>query len=641
MINQIKNKAEKEKREAKFEGSISIEEKEVIIDPLTRLPQKNSFAGVIDPKTKQINIQYKKEYAEKKPEKTEKVVIDIERHEINHIGDVRTKKGCPGTLEKHLEIYEAVAEVLKPMGYNQFDVQYVVNAFEDFIDNINLSNKFDIEGLIRFYEDVGENCESLVEKFEKMFNVKVKAKRKPKYTPFYEAFVKLQALFWNHPEKRILNKYYTHKPEIKETLENFLERSGLRNFKRKIHIGRKVIETNEKDREAMLNYLNDEERWPKLAKIFAEEFSKLIQPGYALPIPGLGGAGTRGRENEVEVRIKVKKKKSGDEDEEESEEEGIDWDNFEEGNYFDREMKDPEKRKEQAWKDFNKGKGRPDWLNYYEALDAVYERLARRLNIKAEVFTRTTKMPLAWYGKRDFDPERDKPKHLTFGFNEKGNVVRKKKRWHYDMNLEYRVAEKGFPEVRFVMVDTSSSMKKDPEGGNNVGDTSYIPWGTNSKYHYALLAWYGFLEYLRQNHLLKKTTISLANFSDVTVLAKGLEQAKKLALKPQFGSTYVDLDKVKEILSGHGNLIFTISDGEIFNWEDIKDEFIKNAKNNYYFHIQIGSSNEVTNDLEAEGIPVYYVKGELDLWQKVIEITDNLYRKKSKGKLSLAKYYKK
>ena len=303
-------------------------------------------------------------------------------------------------------------------------------------------------------------------------------------------------------------------------------------------------------------------------------------------------------------------------------------------------LKDPEKRKEQAWKDFGKGKGRPKWLNYYEALDAVYERLARRLNIKAEVFTRTTKMPLVWYGKRDFDSERDKPKHLTFGFNQKGEVVLKKKRWHHDMNLEYKVSEKGFPEVRFVMIDTSGSMKENPSGGYN--DTSYIPWGTNSKYHYALLAWYGFIEYLKQNHLLKKTTISLANFSDVTALAKGLEEAKKLALKPQFGSTYIDIDKVKEILRGYRNLIFTISDGEISNWDDIKDEFIKNAKNNYYFHIQIGSPNEVTADLEAEGIPVYYVKGENDLWQKVIEITDALYKKKAKTKLAIpSEFYKK
>ncbi|HDI03178.1 MAG TPA: hypothetical protein ENF67_01415, partial [Candidatus Pacearchaeota archaeon] len=538
---EIKKKAEKEKREARFDGRVSIEEREVIVDPSTRLPQKNSFAGGIDPKTKEVEIQYKREYAEKKPKKAENTVIDIGRHEITHVkGDRRVKQGCPGTLEKHIAIYEAVSEVLMSKGYNQFDVQYIVNAFEDFIDNINLSDRFDIKGLIWFYEDVGENSESLVEKFERMFNVKVKTKKKPKYSEFYEAFVKLQAMFWNNPKKRILNKYYTHKPEIKETLENFLERSGLNQLKTKINVNGKEVEV--RDRKAMLNYLNNEERWPELAKIFAEEFSKLMQPGYALPIPGLGGAGTRGRENEVEVRIKVKKKKSGDEDEEESEEEGIDWDSFEGGNYFDREMKDPEKRKEQAWKDFNKGKKRPNWLNYYEALDAVYERLARRLNIKAEVFTRTTKMPITWYGKRDFDPERDKPKHLTFGFNEKGEVVLKKKRWHHDMNLEYKVAEKGFPEVRFVMIDTSGSMKENPNGGDNVGDTSYIPWGINSKYHYALLAWYGFVEYLRQNYLLKKTTISLANFSDVTALARGLEQAKKLALKPQFGDTYIDID---------------------------------------------------------------------------------------------------
>jgi hypothetical protein len=37
-------------------------------------------------------------------------------------------------------------------------------------------------------------------------------------------------------------------------------------------------------------------------------------------------------------------------------------------------------------------------------------------------------------------------------------------------------------------------------------------------------------------------------------------------------------------------------------------------------------------DLKAAGIPVYYVTGENDLWQKVIEISDKVYKRPKKEK---------
>ncbi len=637
LLKRIKREAKKEKTRAKFKGNVEVEENDIIRDLMTGMPAKNSFEGHINQQSKDIHMEYKPEYEKRKPGKTLEVMVNVERHEINHIGDARLGyRGCPKNLSNHKMLYEAAKDTLFEQGFSQHDLQYMVNVFEDFVDNINLADGFDIEGLIRFYEDVGEATG---------------------FSDFFEAFVKLQAIFFPKKYKHLLQKFYKHKPKVKEVIDNFLNRAGL-NMQTELYKG-----VDGRDKRAMLNYINNEGNWAELMRIFTEEFSKLMEPGYALPIPGLSGAGTKGysadkkddkdgkggkgdegkKKGEEDSDKEGEGKGKGDEESEadagdddfddgfgddfDDEDDGpekpdVDWDKMKGGNYFDKEMKDPEKRKALAYEDYIGGKGRPELIDYYEALNAVYERLARRLNIKAEVMTKTMTVPLVWYGKRKFDPKKDRPKHLAFGFDDKGNIEIKKKRYHTSMPLEYKVAHRGFPEARFVMLDTSGSM------GGYGGDSEYIPWGKNSKYHYALLAWYGFLEYLKKNHLLKETTTSLANFSGSTILAKGLEGAKRTALRPQFGGTYLDMEKIKEMFQGQGSLMFTISDGEIGNWGNIKDEFIKSAQKHYYFHLQIGGQNSVSRDLEEANIPVYYVQGENDLWKKVINIADTLYRKK-------------
>ena len=71
------------------------------------------------------------------------------------------------------------------------------------------------------------------------------------------------------------------------------------------------------------------------------------------------------------------------------------------------------------------------------------------------------------------------------------------------MPLECKVHPVGFPEARLCLLDTSESMRWDVHNGHNVGSKSIILWGDKSKYHYALLAWYGLLEYLKANSLLE------------------------------------------------------------------------------------------------------------------------------------------
>ena len=42
--------------------------------------------------------------------------------------------------------------------------------------------------------------------------------------------------------------------------------------------------------------------WSLISKVYAEEFSKLMEPSYARSLPNHSGAGTKGRENEKQVK---------------------------------------------------------------------------------------------------------------------------------------------------------------------------------------------------------------------------------------------------------------------------------------------------------------------------------------------------
>jgi hypothetical protein len=631
MIKQLEQIANTEVRDSRFPGTVSIQERKIM--------ENGSFAASVFHQTNKIEEQYNPEYEEKKPGKTGTVIKSITRHEIKHIKDERHPRGaCPRTIDTHIELYNVATDVLFPKGYTGNDVQYIVNAFEDVVVNVNEAHDFNNEGMVRFYEDQFEatqNKAKLAKSKAKLANTKEKSKGS---STFYEAFVKLQQAINQNKNKKMLNRFYMHDKEVKRTLDNFFQNSGLNQYKTNITV--KGKEVTIRDREAILDYINNEKNWKGLVKIFCEEFSRLMTPGYAMPIPGLSGSGTKGRENEeknkednkkdsnAESEKENKNEKKKDSDSKKSKKDGaIAWGQLEGGNAFDKQMKDPETRKDLAWKEFREGKSPPKWQDYFEALDGVYEKLARRLNFKVEDFTNSTKMPIMYYGKKEFDPSRDRSRKLTFGFDDAGKISLKKRKWHEDIPLEYKVSNKGFPEIRFVLLDTSGSMESSPDMNDEVGDKKFIPWGTNSKYHYALLGWYGFVEYLKRNHLLKKTNVSLANFSDSTILANGLDEAKKIALKPQFQNTKIDENVIKKMFDNRDMLMFTISDGHIDNWYKIGKKFIENAKKHKYFHLQIGDPNNFSEALENNGFPVYYIKGDNDLWKKVIEISDHMYRK--------------
>lgn len=534
------------------EGQINIQE----------FNEKPSFEASTHMKTKEIDLKYNPEYENKNQGKTKIITRDITRHEINH-HKYKGLNGCPKNLEKHVELfYEPMAEVLLEKGFSHEDVKYVTNTLEDTILHKDLNKEFALDGISYFFEEVGNSQEK-------------NKQRKKKFTEFYEAHVKLNMSLWgNKQQKKLLKKFYTHNKEITEVMKSFLEKTQDYDFL-------------------------DENNWKDIAKIYAEEFSKLMKPEYALPLLNHSGKGTKGKESEE----------------------------VEEGNVFDKQMKTKEFKKQRIKKAYSSGQETPNWMDSFEAMDLLYESLAQKLEIKAKTFTEEKQMPVVHYGKRDFNPEKDNLKHTTFGIDDNGKIGLKKKRWHYDIPIEIKRKPMSFPKMRFGLLDTSSSMEDDVHGGDNVGNTKIIPWGDKSKYHYALLGWYGFLEYLKQNHLMKQSNIDLANFSRETFVGKGLSEAKKAALTPQFDGTNIDLDSINYFFEGRDNLIFTISDGGINNWSSIKDNFIENAKKHQYFHLQIGDSTSTTKDLENAGLYVECISNAQDLANKTIDLTDKLFRK--------------
>lgn len=605
----IEKTARQEIYAGKFTGKLDIQEFD---------EHPHFSAGIEATELNQIFLKINPKYEEIHPGKTEPTVKDIIRHEINH-KKYSGFNGCPRDLETHAEkIIEPMAEILSEKGYNVGDIHYIANAFEDSILHSDLSRRFSLDGIVDFFDDVGDYMKD------------------KKFTDFYEAHVKLNLfLFGNKKQKKQVTRYFKNSDKVKEVLINFLNRTGLSGLTQEISIynRRKDIITDEgeitgviekkeqqiniKDRGKIRQYLNNPENWPELSKIYAEEFSKLMQPGYAMPLINHSGKGTKGQEipQKGDKNSKSENSSGGDKIK-----------GPKEGNVFDRQMYSPDFKKQRVQKAYNAGEEIPGWMDSFEGLDLLYQSLAQKLNIKVETFTKQSSMPICYYGKKQFDPEKDNTKHLTFGFNGDGKVDLMKKRYHENLPLEYKTNPRGFPEIRFCLLDTSGSMKDSPDGSNNIGNDKSIPWGDQSKYHYALLGWYGLLEYLKQNHLLSQMNVSLGNFGDETIIKKGLSESKQLALNPQFGNTYLDINKVKKSLQGNEMLVFTISDGEIANWSSIREQFIKYAKQNHYFHLQIGQNNETTEDLKNAGLFVEHINDAKDLATKVIDLTDKLYR---------------
>src|SRR3989344_2760159 len=260
--NLIKQIVSKEMRDGGFNGGYKVEQTD----------EKPHVSGQINTQGfNQIEIGYNPEYEQIRQGALPLLVRDVSRHEINHRG-YKGFHGCPRNLENHVEkIYEPIAEVLEAKRFGTNDAHYLANALEDTVLHADLGGKFALDGIAEFFSDVGRSTEN------------------SRYSPFYDAHVKLNMLLWgNKRQKQSVRKHFVidkeKQKQIAEIMKKFLEKSGLSYFKR--------------DKRATRAFLNDEDNWEKVARAYAEEFSQLMEPSYALPIINHSGKGTKGREKE-------------------------------------------------------------------------------------------------------------------------------------------------------------------------------------------------------------------------------------------------------------------------------------------------------------------------------------------------------
>lgn len=541
-----------------------------------------------------------------KGEPFDKAVTAVIKHELNHRGG-GIFRGCPRNLDLHAEeILEPVAETLQKLGYQNVLVSqdqtlyaYFANLVEDFIENSELGNKSDHIGMALCYKDDATHSE------------------KGKFPALFDAFVEVQERFYGGKRSsKLLKPHRSGEQKVNDAVDNFLEKTGLNKFKREV-VNKKYKKKEVFDRKSAINYILNEKNWSDISIKLTEEFAKLIDKSQL--------------ENKVYIIQNFIALSFLDD--------------------FNDDMKNPEARMKFAFRKYEKARGNklpfspPAYMDSFKALDLIYQRLARDLEIKTRPSTTSTKMPLVGYGKRLFDPERDKVSKVKARIAGSGDLELTVKAHYEHEDVEYTERMPNPPTIKFVKLDTSGSMK------STIGIESGIimnPWAEEgsqwtdaSKYHHSLLAFYGLLELERRQGTLKHNNLLFANYSTTTKTAYNLSDAKKLALSPQFGSTKLDMDKIRDMF-GKGQLVISTSDGAIENWGSIKNEYIRRARDNQYFHIQMGDFTrddkekivikpQMCQDLEDAGLHVYYEDGK-NLGKLVLDIArPYLSRRKVNG----------
>ncbi len=494
------------------------------------------------------------------------LLSDLMIHEIGHwelpwgsgIGcpyDLYTSyKSFIGPIMSTLKRFGILPEDLR--GGNEL-VGYLANLLEDIIDNTNCRQFSDMDGMVLFWYLQG------------------RIDNTDKYSRLYEAFVRLNLYLWGDREQyRLLRRFMTMDPEVDQAIKEFWKRIGL-----------------DGDPEKNRRILLDRERWSKIAEVFAEVMSRLLDSYSEMGV---------GSETE-------------------------DWLPPSPGS--DRsEDKPPEKIVVES---FEKGLGIPDYFDTYEAFDIIYRELADEIEIRAEEFTEGYSLPLIPSYHRPFDPEQDDYDDINpykLMIDDHGEVTFGVPRVRYPLVFPVKKGIKRFPGVNICIIDSSASMSEGLDG--DPGSTKIFPWGDNSKYHYAILGFYGILKYLVKQNLLHVVDIGVVNFSSRTIVSDGsLEDAKRVLFSWQNEGTELNLslllDAMEKKIGKH--IVYTISDGEVLNWGSIRDRFIDVMRRHYYFHIQLGVKSGMSEDLKRAGLQVYYVRRGRDLSNLMVDLTVKSY----------------
>jgi len=526
------------------------------------------FKGVIhNMENPRISIQYNPDYAERTsslaqafPDREEQVVRSLVRHEINHKG-YGNLPGCPGNMDMHIDILERISSVLKENGFPNVPMGMQGHTLYTYMANMFV-DFIDNSQLGSHTDHTG------------VFLIYKENMKGKKLSPLFDAFVRLQEFTYGRKKtKSLLRSHHTSDPKVTEAVKIIIDEGNIQ---------RGNLEAK----------LFDAQSWPDLADTFTKHMLPLIDktqlsnPEYIqATFPILDG--------------------------------------------FPEELQNPETQMAIIWKKYMDGEASaeafspPSFLEDFLSLKLLYTRLARNLEIRTRASTKEEQMPVSHYGKRPFDFARDSFARTRVSFDN-GSLKLLAEKYAVDIPINYHERPHSLPEIRIAILDTSSSTKERVYGKErarivNPWAVQDKQWTDDSVYHHELLCWFGLLEFLKKQGALRKTSVHLANFSSHTEYAKDLDASYKLALSPQFGSTHLDSEKIFTGMRTK-SLTFSITDGDVANWHDIREGYIKQAKRHWYFHIQVGAETEMSQDLHSAGIPVIFDTGK-NLGKIVIDLT--------------------
>lgn len=587
------------------------------------------LTACIDPKTWDITMEVRQNLHFRSDKKLDRfldkmnvrdpfltVLLDCGAHEVGHWEFPRGGQfGCPydNVLYHESFLEPAFDELMKSgrfsEGFCKTWAPRAANAIMDVIDNYNVFSKSSARlngtGQALFWYLNGQESG---------------------YSREYTLFVKLNLALWGNNEMtRLLGQFFcsTHVDEKGKETNSAKE------------IGQSVSKLSKIFTDGKMM---DKESWEGLTREYMRELIKYLEPqdmpemrmsagdksakGSESDEQGQGGgAGGKRDESQSPGKGRSAGEEEGDgssgskEDEGQGSEDG-------DGSPFGGMSDGDKERAMQERKD--KGKGLPYYLGRTEALDALYRSLSKMIRIKPQKGAKPTAQdPMIAVRRRPFDRARDDKGSCDIGKLYLDPLTRKVVpsvvTYRYPVDFPIRKELKDFPEVAFALLDASGTMMGD-------GDQSTIPWGDRSGYHFGLLSWYGILKLLKRMGIADKVRLSAAIFHSQTHTARGMAECKRLLLNPTSGSTYIDMAQVRKMLHGKENALFPfISDGEIYNWYSVKDEFIELAKKHQFFMIKVFGHSPATRDLQAAGLEVKIIDRYEDLLDLVVDLTMTRY----------------
>ncbi len=523
----------------------------------------------------------------------------VSGHEIGHWEYPRGKGfGCPFDKPTYYTSFiEPIHEVLKGSGkfsdsFCETLGQRLANAVTDVIDNFNVST-------VRQGRGLPYSGQSLFWYLQ--------GQEAGRYTKEYTLFVRLNlSLSFNKIDKRLLAMFMQDNEELGKAVQRLTRiftHEGMRNRGRWEDLARAYA------REAM-EFIDEEEP-------LHGQYSPDDRTAVPVPPQGDGQPGGQGQQKDEDQDDRQGGGDPGKKEEEKPE-------TGEAGKKPGKLGKDLDRKdKEQIMMGRKAGQGIPFYLNTPDALEAYYRGLAKRIPIKAAGKLPAARFPIIPQTREPFDRDVHDVADVSMGRLYFDPVSRRMVpsvvKTMLPVDVPIRKERRNLPDFLMALVDSSGSMMQG-------GDETIVPWGDQSYYHFGCLTVEGILCFFEREGLLHKMDVAGAIFSDLTLGANGLAEFRRILYNPVSGGTRLDMQKVLEYFKGRSGAVFPmISDGEILNWDIIKDEFIALARRNQFFMIQIGRPSIASRDLEAAGLLVKYVRSHEDIVRLAIDLTAERY----------------